>query len=172
LKLKSLIKKNKQLRIKRQVVPFDQIKTVLMVWDSAQSRTDIEELKTFGHELRKKGKEITFLTFHAIKKFPNDMQANDLYKLICKGDFNLFASPKSKILKDLLNFPYDLLINGCLSDNEFLKSVVVYSKAGFRIGPYNSNDDIPFYEILIKPNGADPCENYLIETGKYLQKIK
>lgn len=152
-------------------MPFSQINSVLLLWDARQSRTDIEEIKTFGHELRKSGKDITFLTYHPQKKLAADMQANELYRLCCKGDFSLFAAPKSKLLKDLLARPFDLLINGCLTDNEYLRTIAVYSKSKFRVGPYLENDDTNFYELLIKPNGADPCENYLIETGRYLRKI-
>lgn len=152
-------------------MPFSEVKTVLLVWDSNQSRTDIEEIKTFGHELRKNGKEITFLTFHPIKKLSPDMQENELYKLCCKGDFNLFGAPGSVHIKSILNNSYDLLINGCLNENEYLRTISVFSKANFRIGPYLEESDTNFYEIMIKPNGADPCENYLIETGRYLRKI-
>jgi len=171
LKTSALIKKVKQLKIGRKVLPYPEIKSVILLWDSTQSRTDIEEIKTFGHELRKSGKEITFLTFHPLKKLPADMQPNELYRLCCKSDFSLFAFPKSKELKELLDKPFDLLINGCLSENEFLKTIAVFSKAKFRIGPYLQTEDTNFYELLIRPNGADPCENYLIETGRYLKKF-
>ena len=172
MKPSTLIKKAKGQKFVRTALPFKSIEKVLMIWDSNQSRTDVEELKTFGHELRKSGKSITFLTFHSLKKFPVDMQENDLYRLCCKGDFNLIAAPKSKKLKGILMQPFDLLINGCLSEHPYLKTIALYSKAKFRVGPYLSNDDTYFYELLIKPNGADPCENYLIEAGKYLNKIK
>ena len=169
---KALIKKTKQLKYNRSATPFQHIHSVLLCWDSNQPRSEIEELKTFGHEMRKAGKEITFLAFHAIKKLTPDMQPNALHQLVCRGDFNLFKAPKSKYLLDILNQPYDLLINGCLTENEYLNTISVFSKSKFRIGPYLSNDETAFYELLIKPNGADLCENYLIEIGKYLQKIK
>lgn len=152
-------------------MPYQNVQTVLMIWDATQSRTDIEELKVFGHELRKSGKNITFLSFYPIKKLTADMQPNEMHKLCCKADFNFFGLPKSKNLTDILNQPCDLLINGCLSENSFLKTIATYSKAKFRIGPFLEQDDTHFYEILIKPNGANPCENYLIETGRYLRKI-
>jgi hypothetical protein len=171
LKPAALIKKSKQLKIARSVLPYEQVQSVLLIWDASQSRTDIEELKVFGHELRKSGKNITFLSFHPIKKLSPDMQPNELHKLCCKADFNFFGVPKSKTLKDLLNQPFDLLINGCLTENDFLKTIATYTKAKFRIGPFLDQNDTNFYEISIKPNGANPCENYLIETGRYLRKI-
>lgn len=152
-------------------MPFDAIQSVLMVWDATQPKTDIEELKTFGHELRKKGKDITFLTFHPIKKLTPDMQPNDLYQLCCKGDFSIWETPKSTGLKHLLNRDFDLLLNGCLHENNWIKTIAAFSKAQFRIGPYLNSQDTNFYEILISPNGADPVENYLIETGRCLRKI-
>lgn len=100
------------------------------------------------------------------------MQPNEIYRLCCKGDFNFFTAPKSKELKLLLETPFDLLINGCLNNNDYLKTIAVFSKAKFRIGPYLENDDTHFYEFLVKPNGADPCENYLIEIGRSLRKIQ
>ncbi len=84
----------------------------------------------------------------------------------------MFQVPKSKELLELIRQPYDLLINGCLSENPFLRTLSVFSTARFRVGPYLQNEDTNFYELLIKPNGADPCENYLIETGRYLRKIQ
>lgn len=172
LKSKALIKKSKQLNIQRGATPFADIKNVLLIWDANQSKTDIEELKTFGHEMRKSGKNITMLTFYPLKKLGADMQPNEIYKLCCKGDFSMFATPKSKNLKDILSVQYDLLINGCLNDNEYLKTIAVFSKAKFRIGPFLENEDTNFYELLIRPNGADPCENYLIEIGRSLRKIQ
>ena len=172
MKSKALIKKTAQLKINRSALPFDAIKSVLMIWDSSQSKQEIEELKTFGHELRKSGRDIIFLTFYPFKKLAADMQPNELYRLCCKGDFNFISAPKSKDLRLLLETPFDLLINGCFNNNDFLKTIVVYSKAKFRIGPYLEIEDTNFYELLIKPNGADPCENYLIEIGRSLRKIK
>lgn len=172
LNAKALIKKTRQLAIERTSVNFDSIHKVLMIWDARQSKTDTDELKTFGHELRKSGKDITFLVFHNIKKLTADMQANELHRLCCRGDFSMFQVPKNKELLELIRQPYDLLINGCLSENSFLTSISVYSKARFRVGPFLQNDDTNFYELLIKPNGADPCENYLIETWRYLRKIQ
>lgn len=169
---KALIKKTAQLKINRSALPFDAIKSVLIIWDSTQARQEIEELKTFGHELRKSGKDTVFLTYYPIKKLTPDMQPNEMYRLCCKGDFNLFAAPKSKDLLQLLETPFDLLINGCLHNNDFLKTIAVFSKSKFRIGPYLESEDTNFYELLVKPNGADPCENYLIEIGKSLRKIQ
>jgi hypothetical protein len=171
LNTKALIKKEKQLKIKRQVLPFLHVKSILIVWNSEQSKTDIEELKTFGHELRKAGKNVVFLTYYPLKKLGPDMQENELYKFCCKGDFNIFGVPKTSSLKAILQHPFDLFINGYLEDHTFINTMAVYSKASFRIGALNHQDNTTFYEISIKPNGADLCENYLIEIGKCLNKI-
>lgn len=123
--------------------------------------------------MRKSGKEISFLTYHPVKKFSDDMQGNELYQLICKADFNFRGLPKSASLKKILQTKYDLLINGCITENEVLQTVAVFSHAKFRIGPFiQEMDDSYFYELMVKPNGADPLENYLIEIGKSLIKIK
>jgi hypothetical protein len=172
LKTSALIKKSKQLKIKRVATPFKSIHSVLICWDANQSRSEVEELKTFGHELRKSGKEITFLTFHPIKKLGPDMLANELYKLCCKADFNLFKLPKSANIKAIMDQSFDLFINASLVPNEYLNAIAVYTKSKFRIGPFNNIEDTYFYELCIKPNGADLIENYLIEIGKSLNKIK
>ncbi len=169
---RSLIKKSKQLGIERHAIRYDEIRKVLLVWDATQSKTDIEEIKAFGHALRKSGKDITFLAFHPIKKFSPDMKENELHRLCCKGDFNMFQVPKKKELLDLIRQPFDLLVNCCLSEHPYLTSIAVFTKAGFRVGPFLQNEDTNFYELLVKPNGADPCENYLIEIGRYLRKIQ
>lgn len=156
---------------KRMAKNFNSIESVLIVWDATQSKSDIEELKTFGHELRQSGKEITFLTYHPIKKLSPDMQPNELYQLCAKSDFSFFEAPKSASLKSILSKPFDLFINGCLADNKTMKTLAAYTQAQFRIGPYINSTDTNFYELMIIPNGADPCENYLIEIGKYLKKI-
>jgi hypothetical protein len=171
LKLNALIKKSKNQLIKRQVMPFDKVKKILIMWDANQSKTDTDELKTFGHELTKTNKEVTFLVFYPLSKLKPDMLSNDMYQLTCKGDFNLFGVPKTKALKEVLNIKYDLLINACLTPNQHLDTIAVYSSASFRIGPYINNENTNLYEISIKPNGADLCENYLIEIGKCLNKI-
>jgi hypothetical protein len=171
LNTKTLIKKSKQLKINRQVMPFNMIKSILIMWSSEQSKTDIEELKTFGHELRNAGKEVVFLTYYPIKKLGLDMQENEIYKFCCNGDFNLFGIPKSASLKATLQRPFNLLINGCLEEHVLMNTIAVFSKSSFRIGVLNSPECTEFYEISIKPNGADLCENYLIEIGKCLNKI-
>lgn len=142
-----------------------------MVWDATQPKSEIEELKTFGHEMRQSGKEITFLTYHPIKKLTPDMQPNELYQLCTKADFNFVGAPKSEQLKKLMSRPYDLFINGCLQENKTMMTLAAYTQAHFRIGPYHDSTDTDFYELMILPNGADLCENYLIEIGKYLKKI-
>jgi hypothetical protein len=172
LNSRSLIRKSRQLAIERSALRYDAIGKVLLIWDANQSKTDIEELKAFGHALRKSGKDITFLVFHPLKKFPPDIKANELHRLCCKSDFNFFQLPKSKELLELIRQPFDLLVNGCLSDHPYLTAIAVFSKAKFRVGPFLQNEDTNFYELMVKPNGADPCENYLIEIGRYLRKIE
>lgn len=172
MKTKALIKKVQKSHVTRMATPYKDIKKVLLLWDASQNKSDIEELKTFGHELRKSGKEIVFLVFHPVKKLGPDKLPNEIHKLCCKADFNLFAVPKSKELKAILDTPFDLLINGCLTENEFLRTISVFSTSKFRIGPFLQNEDTHFYELLISPNGANPCENYLIEIGKNLNKIQ
>lgn len=171
MKLKSLIKKSKLAGIKRLAKNFNIIETVLIVWDATQSKSEIDEIKSFGHEMRQNGKEITFLAYHPVKKLGRDMQPNEIYNLCSKADFSFFETPKSPDLKKLLNKPYDLFINGCLKDNKIMKTLAAFTHSHFRIGPYINSTDTNFYEMMIMPNGADPCENYLIEIGKYLKKI-
>lgn len=171
MKLSGLIKKNKQNQDKRLVKNFDQIGSVLIVWDASQPKTEIEELKTFGHEFRQRGKSITFLAYHPIKKLTADMQSTELYRLCTKADFSFNNAPKSESLKALLSKPFDLFINGCLQENKTIQTLAAYTGSLFRIGPYLSQDDEHFYEMMVQPNGADLCENYLIEIGKYLKKI-
>jgi hypothetical protein len=171
LNIKDLIKKSRQAGQKRMAKNFNIIRSVLITWDSTQPKSEIEELKTFGHELRQSGKEITFLAYHPIKKFGPDMQPNELYRLCCKSDFSFLNAPKSPELKSLLAKPFDLFINGCLPDSKIMKTIAAYTQSLFRIGPYQDPSDTNFYELMILPNGADLCENYLIEIGKYLKKI-
>jgi hypothetical protein len=171
LNLKALIKKSKQSNNKRLAKNFNIIETVLIVWDATQAKSEIEELKTFGHEMRQSGKTITFLTYHHLKKLPPDMQPNELYRLCSKADFSFFEAPKSIDLKNILNQSFDLFINGCLQDNKIMQTLAAFTQSHFRIGPYINTTDTNFYELMILPNGADPCENYLIEIGKYLKKI-
>ncbi|MES2617960.1 MAG: hypothetical protein V4613_08775 [Bacteroidota bacterium] len=171
MKLNALIKKSKQNAGKRLAKNIDIIESVLIVWDATQPKTEIEELKTFGHEFRQKGKNITFLAYHPIKKLAADMQPNDLYRLCCKSDFSYWQTPKSNDLKKILEEPYDLFINGCLQEHKTMHTLAAFTKSRFRIGPYITPNDENFYELMVQPNGADPCENYLIEIGKYLKKI-
>ncbi len=171
MNLKTLIKKSKQSASKRMAKNFNIIETVLIVWDATQPKSEIEELKTFGHELRQTGKEITFLAYHPIKKLSPDMQPNEIHRLCSKADFSFLDAPKSAELKELMAKPFDLFINGCLPENKTMKIFAAFTQSRFRIGPYLDSSDTNFYELMILPNGADPCENYLIEIGKYLKKI-
>ncbi len=171
MKFVSLINKEKKSTTKRFVLPLKQVNSVVIIWDNELSKSDIEELKTFGHEYRNAGKDITFVCFYNLKKLPKDFVSTDLYQLFCKNDFNLFGAPKSPALKALLNKPFDMLINGKIGGNKWIDTISCFSKASFRIGPYSDSNNILFYEIMIKPNGADLVENYLIEIGNYLNKI-
>lgn len=169
---KSLIKKTLKLKINRQVKPIKSIHSVLIMWDSKQSKTDVEELKTFGHELRNSGKDVVFLCFYDLKKLSPEMQSTELYQLCSKADFNFWGQPSSENLKKITTKTFDLLINASLNSNNFLNTIAVYSKSLFRVGCYSDSEDIAFYEISIKPNGADLMENFLIEIGKCLNKIQ
>lgn len=171
MKFVSLINKEKKSTTKRFVLPLKQINSVVIIWDNELSKSDIDELKTFGHELRNAGKDITFVCFYNLKKLPKDHVSTELYQLFCKNDFSLFGTPNSQGLKTLLNKPFDMLINCKIGGNKWLDALSCLSHASFRIGPYSETNNISFYEIMIKPNGADLMENYLIEIGNYLNKI-
>ncbi len=171
LNLRSLIAKSKQSQSKRMAKNFSIIDSVLIVWDATQPKQEIEELKTFGHELRQMGKAITFLAYHPIKKLTPIMQPNELYQLASKADFSFFEVPKGVELKKNLAKPFDIFINGCLKEHKLLITLAAFTQAKFRIGPYIDASDTHFYELMIKPNGADLLENYLIEIGKHLKKI-
>lgn len=87
------------------------------------------------------------------------------YKYFTEKDFNWKGEVKNKSFKSFLEEPHDLLIGYFNKNHLFLENAVLRSKAKFKVGFANVNQELYDMEIDELPN---KMESFLSELKKYL----
>jgi hypothetical protein len=168
---KVLEKKILQQKKKRTVVTFDAAQNILLAFSSAQPAAELEIIEHFATQLRNKGKKVTRLIYLGKLKRkeikPGDI-AGTIY--LTQDDFNLWGMPVSAKSNDVLNIPFDYVINLNLNSPVPLCSMTACSNASLRIGPYQAGNT-ECYDLMLGNNKHQDLKHYIQDLNHYIPKL-
>lgn len=141
-RLQKNVKQNKVIDFK-----FDEVKSIGIIFDenSKQINSLINSIST---EFKSKSGVISIyeLAYNVddLNK-PDQIGIPTVY--FTDADLNWYGKPKFKDVENFINTPFDLLINLASNDTWAIKFCVMPSKAKFKVGKLEGNDDV--YDFMI-----------------------
>lgn len=108
--------------------------------------------------------------------FADKQQIDSFYKtytgfnFFCQKDFNFFGKPKSQILKDFIEQPFDILIDLSFSDEISYHTICSMSLASFKAGPMGSRKEE--YDFIIELKEEDGPAELIRQLKHYLETIE
>ena len=163
-------KLNIQRRIKKELLRSNSLKasvnqkvdTVLILVDkNSQENLDQIIAKKLNIDILK-----VIVIFFKSKQDSDSHFKNEL----SKRDFYLFGKLKREEIKKLVQSKFDLLLN-YTNNNQYLNCVTAFSKANFKVGLKNNQQEIFDLVIDVDKENVDLFHNELIKYLKILNKI-
>lgn len=168
---KVLEKKILQQRKKRAVVTFDSAKNILLAFSSKQPESELALIDQFATQLRNMGKKVTRLIYLGKLKRkeikPGDI-AGTIY--LTQEDFNLWGMPVSAKSGDVLDTPFDYVINLNMNSPVPLCSMTACSNASLRIGPYQAGNT-ECYDLMLGNNKHPDLKHFIQDLNHYIPKL-
>ena len=133
------------------VVPFDQAKSIGIIYDSS-NEAHYEIVRKYVKELRETHhKDVLALGYYDQKELPTLRFSKLGLDFFTLKDLNWFYKPISNIVKRFVDREFDILIDLHLGHQIPFKYVVASSKAKFKIGKYSKNAE-RYYTFMISVN--------------------
>lgn len=150
---------------KKQWMNYGDMKRMVLFYDAI----DYEKILRLAETLEQEGKKIEAWTYAANGLACNDYPAN--FFVITDKDLDFFYLPKTYIVRHLLGYPADLLLDLSTKPNALLRYSALLSpakgKAGFR------TEDVDKYDfILDNPNPLVSVEEKIESLFFYLRSLK
>ena len=165
-----LLAQAKLNKTKRNTTPFDQIKTIGIVYDATLDATTLE-VKAITRKLMAMGKVIYTLGFIDKKNLPLDLEPNTKEDYFCRQDLHWHNLPIKERISRFTNEPFDYLLNLSVSHQLPLISVSAQSKAKCRIGAFHKKYT-SCYDIMLNEHGQKSAAELLDAYILYLYKLK
>lgn len=157
---------------KRNLVPFSEAKSFLILYDELQEKNDLPLLESFIEHLINAGKLVYTVVYHHTRKKKElpTVQEEENKLHLSKLDFNYLGLPKTTAVKKLIARHFDFLINLNLDGRVPLKSIAAFTNAGYRIG-YNREKNIPYFDLLLGNKENSELEQFTKDIIYYIKKI-
>lgn len=123
---------------------------------------DFEMLYEFGKELGLQPKDVKLFTFVETRRKIPSLRQNQ----ITNKEFTLRGEINSQNAQEFLDFPFDVLVGYYKGKHEFLSAMVAQSKAKFKIGFNDANEQ--FFDLLLSVD-LQKTDTFKSEVKKYLK---
>jgi hypothetical protein len=132
---------------------------------------DYDKVSQFVTSLQQDHKEVKALGFVKSKALIERFLPKLSYDFFSRRDLTWFYKPIHDTVKDFIARDFDLLINLSVEDTFPLKYISAMSHAFCRVGRY-SEENIPYYDLMIDLKPAMTVDDYFIQIRHYLTIIK
>ncbi len=129
-------------------------------------QSDFEIVKKFLHFLTEQNNKIVALCYVDTKKVPDYYLLRKGFNFFSRNDLSFFFLPKSQVILDFIDKPFDMLIDLSTDNNFPLHFISNLSKSKFKIGRLNNNNDNLCFDVMIDTSKGNSVES-LIEHIKY-----
>ncbi len=161
-KTKMALKSNNAIRISEGYLKAEKI-AVIYTFVNEENRALINKLLD---RIELDGKQIQQLVYITNPKkeetfnFPN----------FTSREMDFFGNFKNEVLEEIVNTPFDYLLNLDIQPNQVIENVLANSKAKCRVGKCNENKH-EFYELMIDAK-EDSYEEFLVQIYHYMKNVR
>lgn len=157
-------------RIQRETVPFDQSKSIGVLF-TAHTEEDIQTALAYVKSLTDAGKEVEYIGYIAIKDYKKKNKGQEIDKrYIFESDFDFFHRPKLNVIEKFYKNNFDLLISLNYTNQFSINYISSLSRARMRIGKFNMNT-VNAYDFMIDDKG-ETMNSYIEQVNHYLKILK
>ncbi len=160
----------KKLEYKKRVVSYDNAKRVGLFFDAgADGRPAF--INKIINNLEHDGKSVFVLGFFNQKKIPEGLKNNEKAGFVSKNCFSVWMRPKSDVVRNFVDQPYDLLIDLTVQGHFMVKYVAGITKASYKAGVHHS-DYLCVYDLLLHLDEQTTDEKLADHAIHYLKILK
>jgi hypothetical protein len=161
---RSLNAARQQRQLRRESMPFDQVKRVALLFDSSEMGVQ-EQTLSYANQLKKQGRQVELLGYVHSKEPVENLP----FPAFNRKDVDWLWRPKGEVVTRFMDANTDLLIYLGANERPWLHYIAALSHARFRVGLANSSDDC--YELMIDLGTKKDWKEYLRQAEFFLQKM-
>ncbi len=147
---------------------FNDIKTVGILFD-ATNPEDFEIVKRYVTYLREYRKKVKVIGFFSTRAVPALTYSKLEYDFFSHKELNWIGKPSSIIIKNFIDEEYELLIDLNVHDHFSLRYIAALSKATFKVGKYDENEEI--YDMMIDSDNTKKVKYFLRQVDTYITML-
>jgi hypothetical protein len=163
-------KQRKKHNRKKSIVNYYDAVSIGILYD-ASKEVDYIYITQLVKELQKDQKKVKTIGFIRQKKMPAYGFPKLTFEFCNKKDFSWNFKPKHQVIKEFMEYPFDIIIDLSPTDVFQIKYVAGLSKASLIVGPYDEKWN-KFYDILIKVKPGCSIEEFVQHCYHYLKMLK
>jgi hypothetical protein len=146
------------------------VRKIGIVWDASKP-AEFSILSRFHQKMHERGINVMILGYYPDKNLPDQYTAQRYLSVIRRNELNFFYIPVSKESTDFISDRFDVLIDINTGKVFPLQYVLEMSKAGFKVGLYESSDKDSPCDMMMDIRPPVKIDNYLNEVVEYLEMI-
>lgn len=160
-----LSQKLKKSNVIRKAVNFDKAKRIGILFDATNPDNEAV-VNRYKRNLQNSGKQVDMLAY-VDDKLEHD---TTLFKYFNKKDLSWALEPKSSVVEQFMQTPFDILLNLHIDTVPPLEYVSALSKAHLRVGQFRDDKEY-CYDLMIDIPEGDSLNNFIGQLDSLLKKI-
>lgn len=139
----------------------------IIIFVDEQSAFDQKEFRNLKSKMNLGDAHFNILTYKEKKTSYNEFKGT----IFEKNSINWRGVIKSDTIKEVINQPYDLLIDYTQADNQIKQLIVAKINASFKVGYSNNNEKYYNLIVAVNPNEIDKFNKEIVRYLKILKLI-
>lgn len=140
-----------------------------LVFD-ATDEADYHRVESFARHLQTKDKKVKAIGFVGYKETPHYIMPKLSYDYVTLKDLGFSYNIKNPLVREFMDFEFDILIDFNLKRNPILRYISGLSKAKFKIGRYHEEDK-EIFDFMLQDISAEHLAQYAKEVFYYLELL-
>lgn len=165
--LRKKIRNLKRVKFKGSL---DSVKDIGIVWD-ASGIQDLSFLSKFQQKMQERNIDVKIIGYYPGEELPDRLLAIRYLSCFKRKDLNFFYIPVSAEAEKFIKTPFDVLIDVNLNNLLPLEYITALSVASLKVGLFNENNSISYFELMIEAGKKPVLNDYLDNVIYYLEMI-
>ena len=149
---------------------FENAKTVGIIFD-ATNPDDFEQVKRYANELRENNKKVKVLGYFKSNGVPALTYSKLDFDFFSNKEVSLLGKPTPVFIHNFIEEEYDLLIDLNIHDHFALRYVAAMSKAVFKVGKFEEENDIHTHDMMIDSDHTKTIKYFLRQIDTYIMML-
>ncbi len=163
-------KQLKKVNRNKKVINYSDADTIGILYD-ASKEDDYSYITLLVRELQKDSKKVKTVGYIRQKEMPSYGYPKLTFEFCDKKEFSLSFKPKKMIIKDFIEYPFDILIDLSPKDIYEFKYISGLSRAKLKVGKYGEKWN-GYYDLLLKVGQNCSNEEFMKHCLHYLKILK